>query len=48
MQHCDSTCSHCAREFFAWFKRYLKQRRGRPGYSDYGLAASTSIKPEMA
>jgi hypothetical protein len=45
MQHCDSTCSWCAREFFAWLKRYQRERRGRPGYSDFTAAAATSIKP---
>lgn len=25
MQHCDQTCTHCAREFFAW----LKAREGQ-------------------
>lgn len=46
MQHCDSTCSHCARHFFAWLKRYQKERRARPGFYDYLAAAATSIKPE--
>ncbi len=25
MQHCDQTCSHCAREFFKWWKTWTKK-----------------------
>jgi len=50
-QHCDSTCSWCAREFWRWLKDYQSKRRARTGrdgkvYADFVAASATSIKPE--
>ena len=47
MQHCDSTCTHCAREFWAWWKsrafcqgRLLPNARSGPGIFDFEAAKS--------
>lgn len=48
MQHCDSTCSWCARDFFAWWKRRVKSQdaeTGRSGAGSFNLAAATSVRP---
>lgn len=48
MQACDSTCQHCARHFFKFYKqRMLSAQRhaGRSGEGDFGLAAATSVRP---
>jgi len=47
MQHCDQTCSHCAREFWRW----LKAREGQMSKPQKGMsttftaAAATSVRP---
>lgn len=52
MQHCDSTCFHCAQTFFLWLKGRLSQfekprgkRAERSGEGNFNLAASTSNVP---
>lgn len=30
MQHCDSTCFHCAQTFFLWLKQRMAQMSGPP------------------
>lgn len=48
MQHCDSTCAHCAREFFAWWKARVhasERRDGRSGAGSFAAAAATSNIP---
>jgi hypothetical protein len=44
MQHCDSTCSHCAREFFRWWRHRINAMRAREGKSDFNAAAATSVR----
>lgn len=47
MQNCDSTCQHCARHFFKFYKQRMKnseRHAGRSGEGDFGLAAATSIR----
>ena len=38
-------CGRCAREFAAWYKSRMRQM-SRPD-SDFALAASTSIRPDL-
>ena len=52
MQHCDSTCFHCAQTFFLWWKGRLNQfekprgdRAKRSGDGNFNLAAFTSVRP---
>lgn len=48
MQSCDQTCSHCAREFWAWLKGRMKsaeREAGRSGAGSFSAAAATSIRP---
>lgn len=47
MQHCDSTCSWCAREFWDWWKGRLRaqdRQHGRSGAGSFNQAAVTSIR----
>jgi hypothetical protein len=49
MQHCDSTCPWCAREFWEWWKRRVKSQdreSGRSGDGSFNDAAATSVRPE--
>lgn len=48
IQHCDSTCSWCAREFFAWWHRRVRAQdggNGRSGAGNFNAAAATSVRP---
>lgn len=52
MQHCDSTCFHCAQTFFLWLKNRLAQfeqprgkRAQRSGEGNWNQAAATSVRP---
>jgi len=43
MQHCDSTCWHCARHFFTWWKgRTYAAVSGRSGAGDFQAETLTS------
>ena len=47
MQHCDATCSWCARAFWAWLKgrmRAAERPAGRSGAGSFASAAATSIR----
>jgi len=46
MQHCDQTCSYCAREFWKWVKgREAQMSTPRKGESfTFNQAAQTSIR----
>jgi hypothetical protein len=47
LQHCDSTCTHCAQEFWLWLKHRTRSRPGgRSGPGDFYEEAARSIKPE--
>lgn len=52
MRHCDSTCSWCAREFFAWYRSQraegMASRKQRSGRGDRTAEAATSIRPAGA
>lgn len=51
MQACDSTCAHCAREFFEWRKRRVRAQdavTGRSGPGNFNEAAASSIRPPRA
>lgn len=52
MSHCDSTCSWCARQFFAWYRAQRAEgqasRKQRSGPGDRTAAAATSIRPNGA
>lgn len=52
MQHCDSTCSHCAKHFWTWVKSRMKsaeREAGRSGEGSFADAAATSnIPPHSA
>lgn len=51
MQHCDATCSWCARHFFAWLRdRMFSAQRdgGRSGGGSFADAAATSVRPNGA
>lgn len=52
MQHCDSTCFHCAQTFFLWWRRRVEQfdsprgqRATRSGPGSFNAAAATSVRP---
>lgn len=52
MQHCDSTCFHCAQTFFLWWKGRVNQfekprgkRAQRSGDGNYNEAAASSVRP---
>lgn len=52
MQHCDSTCYHCATVFFLWWKGRVAQfeqprgkRAQRSGGGNFNEAAATSVRP---
>lgn len=48
MQHCDQTCSWCAREFWAWLKGRMHSAErdgGRSGRGSFANAAATSVTP---
>lgn len=50
MQHCDSTCSHCFREFVAWRKARVRAQdatSGRSGLGNFNRAAATSVRPPV-
>lgn len=44
---CDSTCAHCAREWFRWLKsREVQMNKPEEGLSvTFAAAAATSIRP---
>lgn len=47
MQHCDSTCFHCAQTFFLWWKQRVKNQDrvagGRSGDGSFNVAAASSV-----
>jgi hypothetical protein len=47
MQHCDSTCAHCAREFFRWLKSRMAQMSllQKGSKTTFNEAAATSVRP---
>lgn len=48
MQHCDSTCQHCFRQFVAWLKsRMWQQDQPWPDSNSetFNQAAATSVRP---
>jgi hypothetical protein len=51
-QNCDSTCAHCARHFFGWYRAQRAEgqasRKQRSGPGDRSAAAATSIRPAGA
>lgn len=53
MQHCDSTCDHCAREFWAWWKdrafagRYREGRSGPASFDGESITSREKDKREM-
>lgn len=51
MQHCDQTCSHCAREWWAWLKSREGQMRrplkgNKTSWSDAALTSVKAPNPE--
>lgn len=55
MQHCDSTCFHCAQTFFLWLKSRMHQmsmpagkRALRSGGGNFAAEAATSVKAPKA
>lgn len=50
MQHCDSTCDHCAREFFAWWRARAyagRRREGRSGAASFDAESVTSRHKDL-
>jgi hypothetical protein len=47
MQHCDQTCSHCARDWFRWLKAREGQMRKplKGAKTTWSEAAATSVRP---
>jgi uncharacterized protein YuzB (UPF0349 family) len=51
VQYCDSTCSFCAREFFAWWRARAfagRYRVGRSGGASFDAEAKTSREKSMS
>ena len=49
MQVCDSTCQHCARQFWRFLKFRIKsdeRESAREGHELFFSAAATSVRPE--
>jgi hypothetical protein len=52
VQHCDSTCFHCAQTFFLWLKSRMGMfdrvdNKGRPNTgTTFTQAAATSVRPD--
>ena len=47
MQHCDQTCTHCARNWFRWLKAREHQMAmpHNGAQTTFAAAAATSVRP---
>jgi hypothetical protein len=47
MQHCDQTCTHCARDWFRWLKSREHQMSmpHKGAQATFAAAAATSVRP---